>query len=534
MGKTWREIFKFLLFISLSIFALFYFADFGKSDSYKILEVVSGDTFYVDLNKDGKKGEDELVKLNLVKTFSSNLDKIPHHILKIYDLSLVEAEYLGKIAHKFSNEKLKNKTVEIKNIKTTKNISYGTIYLNGEDFAKTLLSEGLAYSYNPKYFDSYFKFENRDKIYSHIKNYDLKTPSSSNIKIIFIEPNYSTLPSKLMKTKAGEEIINSINKAKESIYFALYGVSGQDELFDALINAKNRGVEIKGVFDSDEYGKSIYDDYQKYSKHFDIISDSNSALMHNKFFIIDDKTVLTGSMNLSSTGSGGYNTNTLLKINSKEVALIYKKEFDQMRQGKFQKIKEKLSLENISLNSSKISVYFSPNIAIERKICSLVENAKSEILVSAFYLTNQNIANSLILAKQNGAKIYIVLDAVGASNPKSKHKILRNAGIKLKVENYGGKNHEKNILIDNKILISGSSNFSKSGYARNDENTLIITDFAISKNYREHFFKLYNSIDNIYLMKNPKAESKESINSCFDKIDNDFDGKIDKFDSACR
>ena len=534
MKNNFLEIFKFLLFLFLSALVIVLFADFGKSDNYKVLEVVSGDTFYVDLNKDGKKGEDELVKLNLVKTFSYNLNNNPDYILKFYNLTPLQAENLGNLAFNFSKETLKGKNIEIKSIKKVKNISYGTIYFNNEDYAKTLLNKGLAYSYNPRYLDYYFKFENRDKIYSHIKNYDLNAPSSSNIKIIFIEPNYSTLPSKLMKTKAGDEILNSIKNAEKSIYFALYGVSGQDELLNALMNAKNRGVEIKGIFDSDDIGESIYDDFSKYLIKFDIVSDNRRGLMHNKFFIIDDKIVLTGSMNLSSTGSGGYNTNTLLKINSQKIASIFKKEFNQMRQNKYQGSKEKIFAKNILVDNSKISVYFSPNILIESEICSLIKNAKSEILVSAFYLTNQNVANSLVLAKNNGAKIFIVLDSVGASNPKSKHKILRNAGIKLKVENYGGKNHEKNILIDNKILITGSANFSKSGYTRNDENTLIITDSAIAKSYREHFFKLYNSIPNKYLTQTPKAESVDSINSCFDKIDNDFDGKIDKFDPACR
>ena len=32
----------------------------------------------------------------------------------------------------------------------------------------------------------------------------------------------------------------------------------------------------------------------------------------------------------------------------------------------------------------------------------------------------------------------------------------------------------------------------------------------------------------------PKAEGYESINSCSDNLDNDYDGKIDKHDSACK
>ena len=37
-----------------------------------------------------------------------------------------------------------------------------------------------------------------------------------------------------------------------------------------------------------------------------------------------------------------------------------------------------------------------------------------------------------------------------------------------------------------------------------------------------------------YLKHNPKAESKESIGSCTDGVDNNFSGKIDKQEESCK
>ena len=161
MNKNLKDIFKFLLFIVLSLFVVFHFIDFGKSDSYKVLEVVYGDTFYIDLNNDGKKDENELVKLDLVKTFSDVQEQNSNYILKIYSITNSEAEYLGKLAKQYSSEKLKNQIVLVKNLKKGRKNFYATIYLNNKDFAETLLSEGLAYSYNPQHFDYYIKFENK-------------------------------------------------------------------------------------------------------------------------------------------------------------------------------------------------------------------------------------------------------------------------------------------------------------------------------------------------------------------------------------
>ena len=69
---------------------------------------------------------------------------------------------------------------------------------------------------------------------------------------------------------------------------------------------------------------------------------------------------------------------------------------------------------------------------------------------------------------------------------------------------------------------------------KNDENVLIFKSTDIAGFYRKHFLNLYNSIDNQYLKITPRAESFESGNSCYDGIDNNFDGKIDSDDIGCK
>jgi len=128
----------------------------------------------------------------------------------------------------------------------------------------------------------------------------------------------------------------------------------------------------------------------------------------------------------------------------------------------------------------------------------------------------------------------VLTDALSATNFKDRIISLRKAKIPVKAENWGGKNHEKTILVDSKILFTGSANFSKSGLYKNDENILMIKSKQIGKFYRDYFLYLFNSIDNKFYYTIPRAEGKESRNSCSDGLDNNYDGKTDKDDIGCK
>ena len=95
---------------------------------------------------------------------------------------------------------------------------------------------------------------------------------------------------------------------------------------------------------------------------------------------------------------------------------------------------------------------------------------------------------------------------------------------------------ERNTTLE-EILKDHGITLQKSHFARfennNDENVLIIKNHALSKAYRNYFYNLYNSIDDKYLYRYVRAESFESVNSCFDGIDNNFDGLIDSKDKGC-
>ncbi|MBR1620160.1 DUF1669 domain-containing protein [bacterium] len=336
-------------------------------------------------------------------------------------------------------------------------------------------------------------------------------------------------------------IVNEINNAKENIDIAIYGYDDIPAITSALSRANKKGVVIRFVYDEvPNNAKTFYSgNYIIKNLSNQSTSDKTSSeagkIMHNKFWIFDRQKVITGSMNFSKSGLSGYDVNDVVIINSPEIAKLYESEFEQMLKGKFHNAKLKHNLPNkFILATSEIEVYFSPQDKTSKRIVELINSAKNYIYVPTFLITHKDITEALIKAKKKNIDVRIIIDANSVNTRNTKHKLLRESGVLLKAENYAGKLHSKTMIIDDEYLILGSMNFSNSGENKNDENMLVIKNPNFAKNYKQFFLYLWNIIPDKYLKYSPKAESFDSIGSCNDGVDNNFDGKIDSEDDGCK
>lgn len=362
-----------------------------------------------------------------------------------------------------------------------------------------------------------------------------------NIKLYLADLTTVLLPHNKCTTEYCVALVQQINNAQNTIDMALYGYTDIPEVTTAIQSAIKRGVTVRFVYDVSADGTNFYEDTFKFAK---TLSESKadygdkvyqSAIMHNKFIIVDKQVVITGSANLSTSDISGFNTNDILFIKSPEIANIYEEEFEQLYSNKFHRKKSVIkNKENILIGNSIISVYFSPqDDAINTALIPLIENAKQYVYIPMFIITHKKLSQALADAYKRGVDVRIILDATNASNKYSTHEALRKSGVLVKTENFAGKVHSKSLIIDDKYLVTGSMNLSKSGNTKNDENVLIIENPTIVKYYKNFFLYLWEKIPKEWLSKNVSSESHDSIGSCHDGVDNDFDGKIDFEDSGC-
>lgn len=504
---------------------------------YKVSDFDSFDSYYSVKNKNLalrlNLTEDEAFILgNLAKYWAENILNNRKVFVSNDDLIYYKYSYKRKFKNSafcIKDNEFTNNYAAQKLIKNIRKSNYMIFDLDTEEYLpldKNFQSKN--YIVLKKGYKKHKKFLKKTKTISVVP----LVLNNGNFKIIISDFTQKLKPDRNCSTEMCKEILNNINSAKTSIDFAIYGYSSVPSIENAIKNAKARGVKIRLVYDIDTTDSNIYPNTNDLVKLVantknDSLSKEKSAIMHNKFYIFDNKIVITGSANLSHTDMSGYNSNAIIVINSPAVAKIYTKEFNQMYEGKFH------SDKILSVNNS--GIYFSPqNKTIQNAILPLIRNAKTYIYIPAFLISHKGMVTELIQAKNRGVDVRIITDALNASAKYSKVRELRAAGMPVKIENYAGKMHSKTMIIDDRYLVLGSMNFSKSGESKNDENLIVLENKEAAIFYKQFFLYLWDKIPDKWLKFYPRAEGLDSIGSCSDGVDNDYDGLVDMEEESCK
>lgn len=145
-------------------------------------------------------------------------------------------------------------------------------------------------------------------------------------------------------------------------------------------------------------------------------------------------------------------------------------------------------------------VYFSPHGGATFAIRQALDNAKSSVLVQAYSFTSAPIAEALVKAHRRGVKVRVLLDKSQRTEKYSSADFLANAGITTKIDAAHAIAHNKVMVIDREIVITGSFNFSKAAEESNAENLLVIRDKELASRYIENW-QLHEQHSELYLLR---------------------------------
>lgn len=127
---------------------------------------------------------------------------------------------------------------------------------------------------------------------------------------------------------AADYIIKFIDKTHKTLDIAVYSFT-HDKIAEAVIRAKNRGVEIRILTDALQAKGSGSDDELMEIAGVSIRRDTQSGLMHHKFAISDSKAIGLGSFNWS-VNADTRNMENWNVCRIKYVIQTYQQEFEKL------------------------------------------------------------------------------------------------------------------------------------------------------------------------------------------------------------
>lgn len=129
-----------------------------------------------------------------------------------------------------------------------------------------------------------------------------------------------------------------------------------------------------------------------------------------------------------------------------------------------------------------LQLCFSPQQNCEGIIVEEINKAQESIYVQAYSFTSQPIIYALQQAQERNVKISIILDG----KTKAPDYLLQSS-LPIYIEKMPGLAHNKVMILDQKVVLTGSYNFTKAAKHRNAENLIKIEDAAIARQYLENW-----------------------------------------------
>lgn len=373
-------------------------------------------------------------------------------------------------------------------------------------------------------------------------------------------------------------ITDNISNAKQSLDIAVQELR-LPNIAKAIVDAKLRGVQVRLILENNysrawseftpeqisKLNARNRDQYKEFQKFADInrdgrlseeeldrrdglrlIKGSNipwiddtadgskgSGLMHHKFMVIDNQVVVLGSANFTMSDIHGDfskpetrgNANNLLRIDSKELANHFKKEFNIMwgdgPGGKPDSLfgikKPSRKIDYLIVGGAQIRIKFSPDpedTPREQTSSGLISTAiagtKQSVDMALFVYSDQFISTILGERQRDNVQIRTLVDSQFAYRDYSSTldmwglqstqdcKTGKSSVWKQPLKTVGIPNlasgdllHHKFGILDRSLILTGSHNWTHAANHTNDETLVAIQNETVASHYQREFERLY-------------------------------------------
>jgi len=137
-----------------------------------------------------------------------------------------------------------------------------------------------------------------------------------------------------------------------------------------------------------------------------------------------------------------------------------------------------------------LGVYFSPKGGCEDQVIYWISRANKSVHVLIYSFTLDSVGDALMTAYNRDIEVRVVFEKKEISRY-SEYERLKEAGLSVRNDTNSDLMHDKIMIIDSRIVLAGSFNWSENAEENNNENLIIIRGVYVAEIYEEEFEEIW-------------------------------------------
>lgn len=142
------------------------------------------------------------------------------------------------------------------------------------------------------------------------------------------------------------------------------------------------------------------------------------------------------------------------------------------------------------IDNASCWITFSPRAGATEAIVEQIDLAKNSIYVMAYNYTSVPIGEAIRRANERGVKVSIIVDRVSPNQRGSQAYLDHEVGVTVYVDTKHRIMHNKVMIIDNFVFITGSFNFTGNAENVNAENVIVCHSNVGAQTYLEEWHRI--------------------------------------------
>lgn len=302
-----------------------------------------------------------------------------------------------------------------------------------------------------------------------------------------------------------------IDAASSSVDVVIFSITLKDNP-EALLRAAARGARVRVIVDESHFYPKADPQVKRLAQAPGVELRTlrgtyKNGVNHNKIVICDKAVAATGSYNWTFGATFSNHENTFVARDYVRVS-GYSAYFDWMwarsrtqDQGPSPELQEghygvppQDNAPALYLNGTAVPAYlFSPGSRSEERLAQVIDAASSSVDAVTFTFSSKILAEALLRAHRRGVRVRFLTDMnMGRVSYLARH--LFDAGVPMKWgigRNGKGALHDKFLLLDGRVLQTGSFNWTINASRNSFENMVFSGDAAAVRAYQAVFDSLY-------------------------------------------